>query len=195
VGVGKQPHLLVENMLMGTLTKKIKLIQKENPPTPQLCECSCGKLASVKRRYIKGHYSSSLNKKKAQLCACGTCSEFTTPGRDYLTGHNPRTQFFKDTESYPEMCFREFLESLGAIKGVDFVQEHQAGKYRLDFSYVDEKRYIEIDGGQHLLPEAIEHDRIRDVWFEKQGWIGIRLPVKGLYSLIANYTDGVIDKT
>ena len=83
-------------------------------------------------------------------------------------------------ESYPEKIFREFLEFLGAINGVDFVQEHHIGTYSLDFAYVDEKRYIEIDGGQHLELEAIEHDRKRDGWLESQGWIGIRLPVKGL---------------
>jgi very-short-patch-repair endonuclease len=42
------------------------------------------------------------------------------------------------------------------------------------------KKYIEIDGSQHLFPEAIEHNRIRDVWLEKQGWIGRILPVYGL---------------
>ena len=83
-------------------------------------------------------------------------------------------------ESYPESVFREYLESLGAIKGEDFEQEYRVGTYRLDFAYVDEKRYVEIDGKQHLLPEDIEHDRIRDEWLEKQGWIGIRLPAKGL---------------
>jgi len=59
-------------------------------------------------------------------------------------------------------------------------------KYCLDFAYVDEqgKRGIEIDGGQHLLPEAIEHDRIRDEWLTKQGWIIYRIPVKKLDSLI-----------
>ncbi len=168
--------------------------RKENPPTPQLCECGCEKFARVKSRYINGHYTASLNKKIAQGCACG-CKEITTPGRQYISGHNPRPQFAKGVESYPEKYFREFLEKMGAIEGLDFVQEHQVGKYRLDFAYMAGKIYIEIDGGQHLLPEAIEHDRIRDEWLETQGWVGMRIPVKELPSLLESYTSGVIDKS
>ena len=44
----------------------------------------------------------------------------------------------------------------------------------------NEKHYIEIDGKQHLTLEAIEHDKKRDEWLQSQGWIGIRLPAKGL---------------
>lgn len=72
---------------------------------------------------------------------------------------------------------------MGAIKGEDFFQEYQVGRYRLDFAYIDEqgKRGIEIDGGQHLKPEAIEHDRVRDEWLAEQGWTIFRIPAKELY--------------
>ena len=89
-------------------------------------------------------------------------------------------------ESYPESVFREFLESFGAVKGEDFFQEHRVGRYSIDFAYIDEqgKRAIEIDGSQHLLPEAIEHDRIRDEYLTEQGWIIYRIPVKNLYKFL-----------
>ncbi len=92
-------------------------------------------------------------------------------------------------ESYPERQFREYLENMGAIKGKDFFQEYPVGRYRIDFAYIDEqgKRGIEIDGGQHLLPEAMEHDRIRDKWLTKQGWNILRIPVVDLkYMLTGN---------
>ena len=83
-------------------------------------------------------------------------------------------------ESYPEFIFREFLEFCGAIRGVDFVQEYHIGRYSLDFAYVDEKRYIEIDGQQHLTFEAITRDTKRDKWLQERGWVGIRIPARGL---------------
>ena len=91
-------------------------------------------------------------------------------------------------ESYPEKYFREFLESMGAIKGVDFFQEYQVGRYRLDFAYIDNifgKRDIEIDGSQHYeTQEDIEHDKKRDDYLQKQGWTIFRIPVKDLKKFI-----------
>ena len=83
-------------------------------------------------------------------------------------------------ESYPEKCFREFIESLGYIKGRGFFQNYHVGSYWLDFAFVDEKRYVEIDGEQHLQDWHIEHDKKRDEWFQEQGWVGIRIPAKRL---------------
>ena len=83
-------------------------------------------------------------------------------------------------ESYPERIFREFLESMGYIKGVGFFQNYRVGTYSLDFAFLDDKRYVEIDGGQHLKEKAIEHDKKRDIWFQSQGWVGIRIPAKEL---------------
>ena len=87
-------------------------------------------------------------------------------------------------ESYPEKIFREFLESFGAIKNVDFFQNYPVGRYLLDFAYLDVKYYIEIDGSQHLEPKAIEHDKKRDKWLLGQGWVGLRIPVKKLKKLL-----------
>ncbi len=85
-------------------------------------------------------------------------------------------------ESYPEKYFRTFLERMGAIKGQDFFQEYRVGIYSLDFAFIDEqgKRDIEIDGQQHLTPERIERDKIRDEYLTIQGWQIFRIPVKDL---------------
>jgi len=101
---------------------------------------------------------------------------------------DPTSKFGKwpGRDSYPEKYFKNFLESLGAIENEDFFREYQVGKYRIDFAYIDEqgKRAIEIDGGQHLLQEAIEHDRIRDEYLIEQGWQVFRIPVKNLYRFL-----------
>jgi very-short-patch-repair endonuclease len=43
---------------------------------------------------------------------------------------------------------------------------------------------FEIDGKQHLLPQAIEHDRKRDAYLRKQGWTVMRLSAKRLKHLV-----------
>ena len=90
-------------------------------------------------------------------------------------------------ESYPESVFRQFLESMGAVKGVDFFQEYSVWRYRLDFVFIDElgKRCIEIDGGQHEWAEQQAHDQIRDEYLKSQGWQILRIPVSVLYKFLA----------
>ena len=89
-------------------------------------------------------------------------------------------------KSYPEQYFQSFLKLMGAIENQDFFYNYQVGRYRIDFAYIDEqgKRGIEIDGKQHLIPEAIEHDKKRDLWLQEQGWTIMRIPVKNLYKLL-----------
>ena len=41
------------------------------------------------------------------------------------------------------------------------------GKYIVDFVCFDRKLIIEIDGGQHF---GSEKDKVRDLWFENQGY-------------------------
>lgn len=93
-------------------------------------------------------------------------------------------------ESYPEKCYREFLESWGYVKNCCFFQNYQVGSYRLDFAFPEDKRYIEIDGSQHLKPDAIEHDIKRDAWLYEQGWIGLRIPIKDLYKFLKSLEAG-----
>lgn len=82
---------------------------------------------------------------------------------------------------YYEEYFKKFLLTMGAIEDVDFVRNYQVGMYYLDFAFVCEKRYIELDGQQHYTTsEAIEYDRKRDEYFSLCGWTGMRIPNKKL---------------
>jgi hypothetical protein len=49
-----------------------------------------------------------------------------------------------------------------------------SGPYVVDFVCFDEKLIIELDGPQHLNPEAIEHDERRTNWLAAQGFHTIR---------------------
>lgn len=97
-------------------------------------------------------------------------------------------------ESYPEKCYREHLEKLGYIKGIDFFQETRIGKYSLDFTFRDKMIDFEIDGKQHNNSKSIEHDKNRDKWLKEQGWTIIRLPAKQLLRkvFVKNFENGYI---
>lgn len=83
-------------------------------------------------------------------------------------------------ESYPEKCFRKYLESKNFIKDLDFFQEYHIGTYFLDFAFTSIKLDIEIDGQQHSTFSAVQHDKIRDAILMNFGWTIIRIPVKRL---------------
>jgi very-short-patch-repair endonuclease len=54
-------------------------------------------------------------------------------------------------------------------------QQHQAGKYRLDFAWPEVKVAVEADGWWHRSPEGAAKDRERDSWLRSQGWIVFRV--------------------
>ena len=84
-------------------------------------------------------------------------------------------------ESYPEKLYREFLEFWGYIKNCCFFQEYKVGRYWLDFAFLDDMRYVEIDGKQHLTEKAIKYDKTRDEYLHDLGWVVVRFPVKDLF--------------
>lgn len=52
-----------------------------------------------------------------------------------------------------------------ALYGASFRRQHPVGPYYvLDFYCPSARLAVEIDGGQHALPEAQAHDRRRDAW-------------------------------
>jgi very-short-patch-repair endonuclease len=54
-------------------------------------------------------------------------------------------------------------------------QQHQAGKYRLDFAWPDVRMALEADGWWHRSPEGAAKDRQRDSWLRSQGWLVFRV--------------------
>lgn len=190
-------------------------LQKKKVKPIKLCECNCKKFASPGRKYIHGHNTRGIpcndNQKKAaklvgrknkgrkhsSLAIKKIKDAVNRPENIQKLREHALKQLemgeigWGHGESYPEKIFREFLESMGAIKNVDFFQEHQVGQYKIDFAYIDKqgKRAIEIDGKQHETPKAIEHDRKRDKYLESNGWTVFRISVKNLKTFIYNNYD------
>lgn len=61
------------------------------------------------------------------------------------------------------------------VRPSDLVQQHQVGRYRIDFADPDVLMGIEADGFFHQMPGAAERDRERDAWLLAQGWYLIRI--------------------
>ncbi len=62
----------------------------------------------------------------------------------------------------------------GRFDGMKFRRQHPIGQYIVDFICLERKLIIELDGGQHTLPDEILKDRKRDAWLEKEGYTVMR---------------------
>lgn len=62
----------------------------------------------------------------------------------------------------------------GRFEGMKFRRQHPIGQYIADFVCLERKLIIELDGGQHALPDEILKDRQRDAWLEKEGYTVVR---------------------
>ncbi len=62
----------------------------------------------------------------------------------------------------------------GRFEGMKFRRQHPIGQYITDFVCLEKKLIIELDGGQHALPDQILKDMQRDAWLEKEGYIVVR---------------------
>jgi very-short-patch-repair endonuclease len=62
----------------------------------------------------------------------------------------------------------------GRFEGLKFRRQHPIGRYIVDFVCLEKRLIIELDGGQHALPEKTLKDRERDAWLEKEGYTVVR---------------------
>ena len=62
------------------------------------------------------------------------------------------------------------------LKGypVQFKRQYVIGSYIVDFYCFHAKIIIELDGSQHCEPQAVEYDRIRTAYLQKQGFLVMR---------------------
>lgn len=68
------------------------------------------------------------------------------------------------------------IPAAGRKAGVlDCRQQHQVGRYVLDFAWPKLKIAIEADGRVHRADATYQHDRIRDAWLRGQGWLVFRV--------------------
>jgi very-short-patch-repair endonuclease len=61
-------------------------------------------------------------------------------------------------------------------QGVKFRREAAIGPFIVDFVCFSHELVIELDGPQHLEPEAIEYDARRSAWLAANGFRVIRFP-------------------
>jgi very-short-patch-repair endonuclease len=62
----------------------------------------------------------------------------------------------------------------GRFEDTKFRRQRPVGQYIADFVCLERRLIIELDGGQHSLPEELLKDSQRDAWFEKEGYAVVR---------------------
>ena len=82
------------------------------------------------------------------------------------------------------------------FKNLTFKRQYPIGDYIVDFICKEKWLIIEIDGGQHNTPDAIEYDKIRTEYLKNRGFNVIRFwnndidnNIDGVFSVIDNYTN------
>ena len=74
--------------------------------------------------------------------------------------------------------------------GVKFRRQQPIGKYIVDFVCFEKKIIIELDGGQHNESSNIEKDKMRDLFFNQNGFKVVRFWNNEIHQNL----DGVIEK-
>lgn len=93
---------------------------------------------------------------------------------EYLKEHPENTAWRKSSESYPEKMFKKYLKEREYDKKYLIIQEYSVFPYFIDFAFVDIKLAVEIDGSQHLIPERMEKDKLKDQLLIDNGWKVVR---------------------
>jgi very-short-patch-repair endonuclease len=63
-----------------------------------------------------------------------------------------------------------------SLRGRKFRRQAAIGAYIVDFVSFEDKLIVELDGPQHLDPQALEHDNRRDMWLAARGLAHHPLP-------------------
>jgi very-short-patch-repair endonuclease len=80
------------------------------------------------------------------------------------------------------------------FKGSRWLRQYPTRGYILDFYCAKAKLVVELDGSQHLEPQAMEYDAARTAYVVAHGWSEIRFPnrdvtadIEGVLKRIAEY--------
>lgn len=65
--------------------------------------------------------------------------------------------------------------------GLKFRRQHSAGRYIVDFYCAERKLGVELDGGQHYMPEGQAADRLRDAYLGGRGVHVLRFSNRELF--------------
>ena len=73
------------------------------------------------------------------------------------------------------------------IDDKNYVRECPFHRYSFDFAWKHKKKYLEIDGKQHELPEYHQRDMEKDALAASEGWTGLRLAWKDIFNDTKTY--------
>ncbi len=79
------------------------------------------------------------------------------------------------------------------LGGLRFRRQHTIGPYIADFVCVEAKLVIELDGEQHGLGGAPEHDEKRNAFMESEEWAVVRFWNNEVYDTIDDVLEMILD--
>jgi very-short-patch-repair endonuclease len=79
------------------------------------------------------------------------------------------------------------------LGGFRFRRQHTIAPYIADFVCVEAKLVIELDGEQHGLDGAPEHDEKRNAFMESEGWAVVRFWNNDVYDNIDGVLEMILD--
>jgi very-short-patch-repair endonuclease len=105
----------------------------------------------------------------------------------------------KNRRSYPEKFFIKVFDDNDIFNKYTIEEKFTYGKYTIDFLIVELKLIIEIDGQQHFrTEEAINHDKIRDIYFLNEGfkiyrikWLDVCKDAKGEINQLIDFINNI----
>ena len=117
------------------------------------------------------------------------------PDKIYYSEHtkNFAKELRKDETPEEKTLWYGFLRSYP----VQFKRQKRIGNYIVDFYCASAKLIVELDGGQHFEPEAIEYDTKRTEYLQSLGYTVMRITntdVKTNFYGVCTYLDEYIKK-
>jgi very-short-patch-repair endonuclease len=89
------------------------------------------------------------------------------------TTQRDRARALRNQPTHAEKRLWHFLRAQ-KLRGRKFRRQAAIGAYIVDFVCFADRLIIELDGPQHLDPQAVEHDNRRDTWLTMRGFHIIR---------------------
>jgi len=89
---------------------------------------------------------------------------------EFMKNNPEQTAWRTKNLSYPEKIFIELLEKHKLDKQYSIIREKSFFPYFVDFAFEGVNVAVEIDGGQHELPERKESDKKKNALLNSLGW-------------------------
>lgn len=133
-------------------------------------KCICGK--NRKQKSIENVFLST--------CGDNLCIKKILRDKrlEFMKNNPDQTAWRKKNLSYPEKVFIGLLKSNNLHKQFLIEREKPVFPYFIDFAFENVMVAVEVDGGQHELPDRKESDCRKDEILKKNGWRVFRVTAK-----------------